>query len=98
MEANMRTDYDAFEFTTFMETYLENHPGVVEDQRRGWDIYWNAQLSQSGQEGGWGDEHPDLELLLDDELQGRFVPVIFLGHSHLRHPAPMAWPWATIAS
>lgn len=75
----MRTNYDVLEFTTFMETYLENHPEVVEDQKRGWDIYWNAQLSQGEQDGGWGDEHPDVALLLDDELQGRFVPVIWLG-------------------
>lgn len=78
----MRTNYAAFEFTLFMESYLQEHPEVVEDQQRGWDIFWNPQLSPQGrQDKGWGDEEPDLELFLEDELQARFVPVISSGRS-----------------
>ena len=29
------------EFTVFMNRYLQEHPEVVEDQQRGWNIYWN---------------------------------------------------------
>lgn len=29
------------EFTVFMSRYLQEHPEVVEDQQRGWNIYWN---------------------------------------------------------
>ncbi len=32
------------EFTKFMDDYLKQHPEVVEDQRQGWDIYWNPQV------------------------------------------------------
>jgi len=32
------------EFTIFINRYLEEHPEVVEDQRRGWDIYWNPEI------------------------------------------------------
>jgi hypothetical protein len=37
----MHTHYDAFEFTAFMDKYLKEHPEVVKDKRRGWNIYWN---------------------------------------------------------
>ncbi len=29
------------DFTVFMNRYLKEHPEVVEDQQRGWNIYWN---------------------------------------------------------
>ncbi|HAT29847.1 MAG TPA: DUF3460 domain-containing protein [Janthinobacterium sp.] len=29
------------EFTQFLDRYIEKHPDVVEDQRRGWYIYWD---------------------------------------------------------
>ncbi|HYP67378.1 MAG TPA: DUF3460 family protein [Thiobacillaceae bacterium] len=32
------------EFTVFMNHYLEEHPEVVEDQQRGWNIYWNHEV------------------------------------------------------
>jgi hypothetical protein len=71
----MRTNYEAFEFTTFMDAYLHDHPEVVEDQQLGWDIYWNPSLSPQGQQtDGWGDEVPDLSLFLEHELHARFVP------------------------
>ena len=31
------------EFTVFMNGYLQAHPEVVEDQQRGWNIYWNHE-------------------------------------------------------
>ncbi len=32
------------EFTEFMDGYLKKHPEVVEDQQRGWNIYWNPKV------------------------------------------------------
>lgn len=43
--------YDAFEFYRFMQDFLQAHPDVIEDQQRGWDIYWNPGLER------W-QEHP----------------------------------------
>lgn len=37
--------YDAFEFCRFMQDFLQAHPEVVEDQQRGWDIYWNPWMA-----------------------------------------------------
>lgn len=39
----MKSDYVS-EFTLFMNQYLAKHPEVVEDQKRGWDIYWNRKV------------------------------------------------------
>jgi Protein of unknown function (DUF3460) len=35
--------YDAYEFTQFMTAYLNEHPQVVEDQKRGWEKYWKLR-------------------------------------------------------
>jgi hypothetical protein len=43
----MKNDYDAFEFTTFIERFLKEHPEVVADQQRGWDIYWNPRKHET---------------------------------------------------
>lgn len=32
------------EFTEFIDGYLKAHPEVVEDQKHGWDIYWNPKM------------------------------------------------------
>jgi hypothetical protein len=32
------------EFTVFMNGYLKAHPEVVEDQQRGWNIYWDHEV------------------------------------------------------
>jgi hypothetical protein len=34
------------EFELFINQYLANHPEVVEDQKRGWDRYWNPKGDQ----------------------------------------------------
>ena len=31
------------EFARFMDSYLQGHPEVVEDQHAGFDIYWKQQ-------------------------------------------------------
>jgi hypothetical protein len=36
----MAKDFDS-EFMTFMNNFLKAHPEVVEDQKKGWGIYWN---------------------------------------------------------
>ena len=43
-ETDRSQKYDAFEFCGFMQDFLQAHPEVVEDQQRGWDIYWNPGL------------------------------------------------------
>ena len=40
----MRTDYVS-EFTLFINQFLAEHPEVVEDQKRGWNIYWNPKVN-----------------------------------------------------
>lgn len=32
------------EFSQFINAFLEQHPEVVEDQRRGWYIWWDRQV------------------------------------------------------
>jgi hypothetical protein len=32
------------EFSEFMDRYLGEHPEVVEDQRRGWEFFWEAKV------------------------------------------------------
>ena len=32
------------EFTGFMNQYLDEHPEVVDDQRRGWEFFWKAKV------------------------------------------------------
>jgi hypothetical protein len=32
------------EFMNFMNQYLKEHPEVVEEQRRGWNFFWNAKV------------------------------------------------------
>jgi hypothetical protein len=31
------------EFSVFMNHYLEDHPEVVAEQRRGWEFFWNPK-------------------------------------------------------
>lgn len=32
------------EYTVFINRYLAEHPEVVEDQKRGWDIWWDKKV------------------------------------------------------
>jgi uncharacterized Ntn-hydrolase superfamily protein len=32
------------EFTRFIDAFLDTHPDVIEDQRRGWYIWWDHQI------------------------------------------------------
>ena len=32
------------EFTQFMDTFLKEHPAVVENERRGWYIFWDRRV------------------------------------------------------
>jgi len=41
----MKSDYVS-EFTLFINQYLAEHPEVVDDQKRGRDIYWNPTVDQ----------------------------------------------------
>jgi hypothetical protein len=42
----MKSGYQS-EFTRFLNGYLATHPGVVEDQKRGWYIYWDRHVQMS---------------------------------------------------
>lgn len=41
----MKTGYVS-EFTFFINQYLAEHPEVADDQKRGWNIYWNPKVDQ----------------------------------------------------
>jgi hypothetical protein len=41
------------EFTRFIDHYLADHPEVVKDQKRGWNIHWDHKVDfQSLKEAG----------------------------------------------
>ncbi|HUW28431.1 MAG TPA: DUF3460 family protein [Sulfuriferula sp.] len=54
----MKGDYIS-EFTLFMNHYLAIHPEVVEDQKRGWDMYWDRQVDLVALEKAKEDYVPD---------------------------------------
>ncbi|MDE2585407.1 MAG: DUF3460 family protein [Betaproteobacteria bacterium] len=62
------------EFTRFMSQYLADHPEALEEQRRGWDIYWDHHVDFSAQEKAREDAVPD-------DTYG-FHPVIRAKHLH----------------
>ncbi len=39
----MKTEYVS-EYTLFINRYLAEHPEVVEDQKRGWNIWWDRKV------------------------------------------------------
>lgn len=45
----MNTSYVS-EFTDFMNHFLEDHPEVAADQRRGRSIYWDHEVDLKAQE------------------------------------------------
>jgi len=47
------------EFTLFINQYLADHPEVVEDQKRGWDIFWNKKVDFGALEEAQQDAVPD---------------------------------------
>lgn len=47
------------EFTKFMNQYLDEHPEVVEDQRRGWEFFWKAKVDLMAPEITRDDVAPD---------------------------------------
>ena len=49
------------EFMDFMDTFLKQHPEVVEDQKRGWDIYWNPRkVDQEELSANLPEEHAEM--------------------------------------
>lgn len=47
------------EFTSFIEGFLDQHPEVVEDQRRGWLIWWDHKIDMQAQEEAAMEREPD---------------------------------------
>lgn len=45
----MRNEFDT-EYIRFMNEFLKAHPEVVEDQKVGWDIYWNPRRDAEAME------------------------------------------------
>lgn len=39
-----RQDRYVSDFTRFMEAYLDQHPEVVADRKRGWGIWWERHV------------------------------------------------------
>ena len=35
------------EYTLFIQQYMAEHPEVVEDQKRGWSIWWDRKADQA---------------------------------------------------
>lgn len=54
----MNKDYVS-EFTLFMDRYLKEHPEVVEDQARGFDIFWHPRIDPGTPVNGNGIAVPD---------------------------------------
>lgn len=46
------------EFDSFLGQYLEHHPEVLNDQRRGWYIFWDKDVDLAGQEQAQRDAVP----------------------------------------
>ncbi|MES2298488.1 MAG: DUF3460 family protein [Pseudomonadota bacterium] len=32
------------EFSAFLDAYLAQHPAIVDDQRKAWDIWWDRKV------------------------------------------------------
>jgi Protein of unknown function (DUF3460) len=47
------------EFTLFMNKFLADHPEVVEDQKRGRDIYWDRKVDLVALKEAQEDSVPD---------------------------------------
>ncbi|MEO6145860.1 MAG: DUF3460 family protein [Sulfuriferula sp.] len=47
------------DFTLFMNHYLAVHPEVVEDQKRGWNMFWNRKVDLAALEKAREDYAPD---------------------------------------
>ncbi len=54
----MKTAYVS-EFTLFMNKFLAEHPEVVEDQKRGRDIFWDRKVDQAALKKAQEDTVPD---------------------------------------
>lgn len=47
------------EFTRFIDHYLAEHPEVVKDQKRGWNIHWDHQVDFQALKEAGEDAVPD---------------------------------------
>ena len=63
------------EFTCFMQDFVQAHPEVIADQRRGWNIHWDHQVDFDELERG---EHDSLPLKENEN----FTPVEVAKHPH----------------
>ncbi len=46
------------EFDNFLDQYLQRHPEVQRDQRRGWYIFWDKDVDLAAQEQAQHDSVP----------------------------------------
>ena len=61
------------EFESFMNQFLESHPEVIEEQRRNWRSFWEAEIDPET-------AHPRKEDLVEPEP-------VFLHRVHCAAPA-----------
>lgn len=54
---NSKTGYVS-EFTAFMENFLAEHPEEIQEQRRGWAIFWNHKMDFDEMKKAAGDSVP----------------------------------------
>jgi len=47
------------EFTLFMDRYLQQHPEVVKDQQRGWNLGWPCEIDPIARQETERDRLPD---------------------------------------
>lgn len=52
------------EFMEFIDAFMNAHPEVVEDQKHGWDIYWNPEMAHRDEL-----EEESVEDVLAEEMQ-----------------------------
>jgi len=57
------------EFAEFMDRYMKEHPEVVEEQRHGWDFFWEPKVDLTA-------AHITRDDLVPDDNYGFAWPVI----------------------
>lgn len=59
------------EFDHFMNRYLDEHPGVVKEQIRGWRSFWMPEVDHTA-------SHPTIEDIARNDGYGFYMP-----HQHI---------------
>ena len=68
------------EFAGFMNHFLEDHPEVIEEQRRGWEFFWDAKVDPTAADITNDD-------LVPDDNYGFSWPVVHAESPGVKNPA-----------